>query len=214
MADLLRISLVGAMPNGEEWSVNPVYKIGGDFGEPVDAAQASAIAQAIAARAIPSGLLAMNPTVVTVTGVRVEARSVGGVLEALGEANRSTPAAGTSSASHGFSAAAVFSLRTATPGASGRGRLYWPAVGVTMNNLTLRINPPDITAALAGFKTLSSGIVTDIETTLSGAASLTVWSRKNADTSPVNTVQMGDILDTQRRRRDALVEGYQSTSIP
>lgn len=214
MADLLRISIVGAMPNGEEWSVNPVFAIGGDFGEPVTAAEANTIATAIAARAVPAGLLALNPGVVTVTGVRVEARTVGGVLEALGEANRGTPAAGTSSGSHGFSAAMVMSLRTALPGASGRGRLYWPACGVTMNNLTLRINAADITAALTGIKTYLSGIDTDIEATLAGAASLVVWSRKSAVLTAVNSIQIGDVLDTQRRRRDVIVEGYQSTTYP
>lgn len=214
MADLLRISIFGSMPSGEEWSVNPVFYIGGDFGEPVSSAQAGTIATAIAARTVPAGLLALNPASVTVGGIRVEARSVGGDLEALGEAMRASPAVGSSSGAHGFSAAAVLSLRTAVPGASGRGRVYWPACGVTMNNISLRINGADITAALAGFKTYASGIVTDIETTLTGAAGLAVWSRKNAQVIAVNTIQMGDVLDVQRRRRDIVPESYQSTTWP
>jgi hypothetical protein len=214
MADLLRISLVGEMPNGEEWSVNPVFAIGGDFGESVTAAQATAIATAIAARAVPTSLLATNVTTVKVNGARVEARMSNGDLVALGEALKATPSPGTASASHGFSAATVVSLRTGLPGASGRGRLYWPATGVLMNNLTLRVDPSAVAGILAGMKTYLSGIDTDIQSVLTGAATLCVWSRKTGALSPVNAMQVGDVLDTQRRRRDVIVESYQSVAYP
>jgi len=49
--------------------------------------------------------------------------------------------------------------------------------------------------------------------TLDGVA-LAVWSRKNADLYVVNSIQTGDVLDVQRRRRDAEVENYNVLAYP
>jgi hypothetical protein len=49
-----------------------------------------------------------------------------------------------------------------------------------------------------------------VQTTLTGA-DLAVWSRVGSQLNEVNALQVGDVLDTQRRRRDTLVETYQQT---
>jgi hypothetical protein len=49
--------------------------------------------------------------------------------------------------------------------------------------------------------------------TLDGVG-LAVWSRTAASITTVNQIQMGDIVDVQRRRRDQLVETYQSLAFP
>jgi hypothetical protein len=41
-----------------------------------------------------------------------------------------------------------------------------------------------------------------------------VWSRTNASTAPVTSINMGDVCDVQRRRRDALLENYQALAFP
>jgi hypothetical protein len=41
-----------------------------------------------------------------------------------------------------------------------------------------------------------------------------VWSRTNQGFANVTSLQVGDIVDIQRRRRDDLVESYQATSFP
>jgi len=43
---------------------------------------------------------------------------------------------------------------------------------------------------------------------------LAVWSRTLATTLGVTRIQMGDVLDTQRRRRDSQVENYQELAFP
>jgi len=58
-----------------------------------------------------------------------------------------------------------------------------------------------------------SAIQAAIDVTLDGVA-LAVWSRKNADLYVVNSIQVGDILDTQRRRRDQVIENYTVQSYP
>lgn len=213
MADLLRVTIKGTMPSGEEWSINPVYSIGGDLGTPVSSTQANTIAVAIAAVAVPTGLLNVLNSSCQVTGARVEARTVGGTLESLGEAVKASATSGASSTALPFQSSLVISLRTATAGASGRGRAYWPATGAPLGTGTLRLLPATATSALAGAKTYLSGIQAAIDVTLDGVA-LAVWSRKNSDLYVVNQLQMGDIVDTQRRRRDQTVETYSSLVYP
>ena len=58
-----------------------------------------------------------------------------------------------------------------------------------------------------------AAIETAIEASL-GGASLAVWSRTNASLSAVQTLQVGDVADVQRRRRDALIESYTSLAYP
>jgi len=213
MAEIMRVSIFGGLPGGEEWSVNPVYSIGGDFGVPVSAAQALAIATAAAAIAVPSGLTALMNGNTTVQGIRVEARSLAGVLETQAEVLKATATPGTGVVNHPYQTSLVLSLRTTLPGASGRGRLYWPSTGASLNSADLRLAATQHTNALAGAKTYLSGIETAIEASLTGVA-LGVWSRKLTDITLVNTIQVGNVLDVQRRRRDALLEGYVSVSYP
>jgi len=214
MADLLRISYKGTMPSGEEWSINPVYAIGGDFGAPVSSTQANTIAVAIAAIAVPTGLLAVMSSSCAVTGARVEARSLAGDLESIGEAVKGTPTPGTSTATpQSFQTSMVISLRTATAGASGRRRLYWPATGAALTNATLRIPTASMATFLSASKTLLAGIQSAIDVTLDGV-SLVVWSRTTTSTHNVTSLQIGDVLDVQRRRRDTAVETYSSTAYP
>ena len=138
MADLVRVSLSGAMPSGEEWSVNPCYALFG--GTVVTAEEAQAAAVAIAAITWPSSLRASNVAGVTMSAARVEARTEAGILESLGEAARTTPSAGNGVTPHPFQTALVSSLRTQHAGASGRGRLYWPATSANLQTSDLRLN--------------------------------------------------------------------------
>jgi len=213
MADLIRVSLKGDMAGGEVWSVNPVYSIGGDFGAPVSAAQAATIAAGIDALTISVGVTGMwNPTT-RLLGCRVEARTLAGDLEALAEHVRGAPVAGAASGAMPFQTSLVSSLRTTHPGPSGRGRLYWPATGVPLTLATNRPSSANMTTYLAGIKTTLSAIQGVIDVTLDGVA-LAVWSRKNADLYVVNSIQTGDVLDVQRRRRDAEVENYNVLAYP
>lgn len=214
MADILRVSIKGSMPSGEEWSVNPVYSIGGDFGVPVSPTQANTIAVAIAAVSVPTGLRALMNSTTTVTGVRVEARLLDGTLETQAEALKGSPQAGTGTAPHPYQTSAVISLRTALAGASGRGRLYWPATGMAIDVSTLRMGNSEHLALPAAAASYLTGIHTAIDATLDGIG-LVVWSRKGAgSTNNVTSIQAGNIFDTQRRRRDQLIETYAAVTYP
>jgi hypothetical protein len=63
-------------------------------------------------------------------------------------------------------------------------------------------------------KTYLSSVNGAITATVPGGE-LVVWSRKSGVALfNVTSIQMGDVLDTQRRRRDTLIESYQSVSYP
>lgn len=213
MAELMRVSIRGQNPGGEVWSVNPVYSIGGDFGVPVSAVQAQTIATAIAAISVPTALKNSISASSNVTGARVEARSLAGTLEAQAEGVKATPEAGTGSGVHQHQSALVISLRTATPGPRGRGRLYWNASGQATVVADLRVSSANMVLFVAGAKTYLSAIEAAIAATLTGV-SLAVWSRKSNDLFPVTGIQAGNVLDVQRRRRDALIESITSLTYP
>jgi hypothetical protein len=84
---------------------------------------------------------------------------------------------------------------------------------VTIPATTMRPATATVTNFLSAVKTYLSGVKTAVDVTLPGVT-LVVWSRLNAATSNVTSIQTGDVLDVQRRRRDQLVEQYSSLAWP
>jgi len=153
--------------------------------------------------------------VLSITGARVEVRDDNNdALIGISQQVRTSPAFGSGTQARGAQNAVVLSLRTNTPGGSGRGRLYWPSIAGVIGT-DLRLAPA-----------LALSIATDLKTYLLGMRSalaaafptigfdLAVRSRTTHTTPHVNKVQMGTVLDTQRRRRDKVVEDYQTLSFP
>lgn len=208
MAQLVKVAIAGTLPGGEEWSVNPCYTIS-DFGVATTPAEVQAAATACGGVAVPANLLAIASTSTNFTSVRVEARMATGTLENLAEAPITGTPNGGGTNSHPFQVAWVSSLRTAQVGARGRGRLFWPATGVALTSSALRPS----TATTSNFATAVAEYLQGIQTALRtvwAEADLIVWSRATGGMFAVSRIQAGDVLDTQRRRRDVLVEAYQS----
>jgi len=169
--------------------------------------QVQAVATALAASAVNTGFIGAWGTTTFLTGYRVEARSYAGVLENQAEATRTTPIAGQGNQPHPFQTAVCISLRTSQVGASGRGRLYVPANGMQIGVNNLRPTTAVVQAFLTGAYVTLGSMTTAIRATFAGA-NLAVWSRTLKVANNVTALQVGDILDVQRRRRDTLVEGY------
>lgn len=212
MASLIRVSIQGALPGGEVWSVNPVFAPTVPLSVSTD--ECLAIATAIDAVAVPAGVTAVMNGTTTVTGCRVEARNVDGTLEAVAEHLKTTPVAGTGATSHPYQTSLVLSLRTADSTARGKGRLYWPATGAQISATTLRMATAAQQAFVDGLNTYLGGIRTAIRANAGlTTATLVVWSRASSSTRVVLTLRAGDVLDTQRRRRDTLVESYLTATV-
>lgn len=215
MAVYIRVSIIGAMSGGEQWSVNPVYDPSGEIFTGGNQDNLDAAAQLIANRTLPADLLTMLTTSASRTGARLEVRdNVTDALQQISIAGSTTAAVGVGSLKLPFQSAAVVSVRTDTPGASGRGRLYWPAMGATLTTQN-RLQSPAPATLLSSFKTYLAGIEADLETAYPGIPfNLSVRSKTTKNTPHAVRLQLGDIIDTQRRRRDALPEAYSSVSFP
>lgn len=99
----------------------------------------------------------------------------------------------------------VGSLRTGRAGRRYRGRAYWPAVALAVLP-SGRFDSTVATALPARFVALAKAI----EVAYPGAADirLSVASKVAGEVTPVTSISVGDVPDTQRRRRDGLIEAY------
>lgn len=213
-SQILRVSVNGTLPGGEVWSVNPCWELDGSTGVVITQQDALTIATAITALVLPTSLQIMMAANTFWSGARVEARQVTGALDAQAEAVRAVPVNGSGTATHPFQTAAVISLRTSGVGAQYRGRMYWPATGIALGGADYRITSANVASHLSGAKSFLTAIQGAIRATAGVNADLTIWSRKTSTFRNVNALQMGNVVDTQRRRRDTLAEAYQGTTFP
>lgn len=207
MSNFLRVSIQGGMPGGEVWSVNPCFGYVAP-GLPFSEEDLNEIATAVAAVEIGS-LQTLMSGFTNVQGVRVEARNWDGTMDGAAEATRSSFINGSGSSRHPYQTSVVFSLRTLNPSQRAKGRLYWPATGTPIDTDSLRLSSTTRDAIAAGAVTYLEAVETAINSVVDGAR-LIVWSRASAAGYYVTRVVVGDVLDTQRRRRDTLVENYTS----
>jgi len=101
--------------------------------------------------------------------------------------------------------ATAVTVRTALAGRSDRGRFYLPPVVTDDVGDTGRIGgttPLTLVTAV--------GTAIDAANTAGVDSSLVVYSRKLHDTHFAIRIEVGDVFDTQRRRRDKLVETRQN----
>lgn len=211
MSELLKVSIVGTLPNSEVWSINPVFHL---VSEPtVTWDDLNTVATGINGLTIGTNMRAFMSTETRVTGCKLEAREADGSLQVQLAQERSSPVVGTGTTAHPNQTSAVVSLRTTTPGGRYRGRLYWPATGISILASTGRFNTGFPGTLATEMKTFLSGASTVIETTL-GTNVLCVWSRVSLGKQAVNRLLVGDVPDTQRRRRDKAIETYATVSYP
>lgn len=212
-----RVSLQGTLGSQENYSINPSFATSYPGTPSVEELQAAA--DAIAAVNVPTALADLKSNRAPLTVVRVEARSDTHVLELAAEA----PYTGSQSSNVQPAAppqtALVFSLRTNRPGASGRGRLYWPALANALDSTTLRLPASTVNGIVAGAATYLRAIQDALKAGISPAPAastfeLAVFSKTAGGHQLVNRIMVGDVLDTQRRRRDRLPEAYKTAPFP
>jgi len=211
----VRVSILGDSPGGEVWSVNPVFDPTGELGSTVDQTSLDTACNAISNLTVPTALLNKMSNALRVTGARVEVRNdANDALIGISIDNRTTPAVGSGTPLRPAQNAMVFSLRTNTPGASGRGRIYWPALGDAIGS-DLRYSSAIVTAALSDMRIYLNGMRSALAAAFPTIGfDLAVRSKTTHTTPHVNKIQLGNVLDTQRRRRDSMVEDYSTITFP
>lgn len=100
-----------------------------------------------------------------------------------------------------FQVSTVFSLYGESLGQSARGRSYWPGLGMTVGTngkVAAGAYANDFALLINNVELASGDLLAD----------LVVYSPSLDQLTPVSVVKWGDVPDTQRRRRDNLVEAY------
>lgn len=113
-----------------------------------------------------------------------------------------------------YQSAVVISALTGVPGASHRGRHFWPIVGgkaLTGGRITTPTLPADI---LTDWRQTVNEFCSAAQTTGEGLAVPVVYSPTLNSVTVVTEYRCGDVVDTQRRRRDNLKETYSTVPFP
>lgn len=208
-----RVILKGAGPDGEVWSTGMAFLA--SSGDPVnttDALQAWAEGIADLATAWTTGMLRQfMSTSLTLVAVRTELRNEDETIANLQEYMLATPFAGSGTLSKPLQSSCVITLQTATPGGRGRGRVYWPALNYA-NTATGRFSTSNLLALLTDFAQFANAIEAIPDPDF--LPHLAVRSVVDHQCRLITTLRAGNVPDTQRRRRDALIETYQAVAYP
>lgn len=218
----LKVSVLGAMSGGEVWSTTICYRFFELFPTTLTQAILDSAAQrlvtAINTSTWPTNLLALISSSASITGWRISQHEEDEKVISVGQANYPSPVPGINVPRMPPQTAVVISLRTGEPGARGRGRVYWPAMGASINT-QFRLSSPDapnvVSLAAQLFDLIGDQLNAELAAnSLAVTVELSVRSITNHVAYQVNQLRVGNVLDTQRRRRDSLPEAYSYSGYP
>lgn len=126
-----------------------------------------------------------------------------------------TPAAGTATQVLP-QASIVLSTRSGlSAGSANFGRMYLPHTSHFLGTGTARALLANVTAFATAAQTFVSGVQSDLDAVITQSVIPMIMTQVVGGTSKrVNQIAIGDVTDTQRRRRNQLPEIYQFRSIP
>lgn len=145
-----------------------------------------------------------------VARVRVEARDGSGLIQAA-EAVPTLPIPGTGTSVMPSVCCSVVSLLTGIPGRRMRGRMYVPYLNAGASSF--RITSSEVSSILSQTKTRLNNWAAALTATGEGTSVPVVVSEAGSLCTPVQQLRVGDVPDTQRRRRDSLIEVYSSVAL-
>ena len=206
----LLYSFTGTMPGGEVWScgVRTSGALGPTDQVTLDALATNGVVQwstfhATAANVIGSGVIFDLCTVRVI--------STAGITVGQSERSPASPVAGSGSVNKPNQCAVVVTLITAVAGRRGRGRFYVPVLGGTITGAN-RVAPTQRDSLADTAAAMLSGINDGLDNA-TYAARVGVQSQTGLSDAVVTSIRVGDVWDTQRRRRDNIIESYTSRAV-
>lgn len=208
----------GALPSGEVWSCG-FRTVGAPGYTPTqDGLEAAALSAANAWRVFQNTASNGWATGVTLDGVTARAINTAGVTTVLAERSPTAAAGAGTTLILPNQCAVVATLITTKPGRTGKGRIYLPLLGGGVGSGG-RMSSTFCTTIANGVKTIITSINTGLASAFPGAGAtivVGVQSQKivgGGGQPAVTGVRVGDIVDTQRRRRDSIAEAYISVTV-
>lgn len=140
----------------------------------------------------------------SITRVRTYAYATPGTPAIAAGVSSGAAVPGTNSLTMPPQCSLVVSLMTSVPGRRTRGRFYWPNLTSTISaDLRRSGNPTTATLATAFGLAIEDWGLAATDATL---VPVVVSAAGGGRVTTVTSLSVGDVIDTQRRRRDALVE--------
>lgn len=199
------VRLVGALPSGETWNTGHHFSGGGTVTDVATAVDSSVDVLWNGDGGLVNGLIGYYPSIITLSSAIVyELDPLTG--RATDRADNGYTLAGTALDDPLPQEVAVCcTLRTGLPGARNRGRSFLPGPTVASVTATGRLDAvarQDFARALAGYlTTMHTNLYTPILFTPAAA------------NRTITAVDVGDVFDVQRRRRDKLIESRHSEDV-
>jgi hypothetical protein len=207
MSRLYRMNFQGNLPAGDVFN-HSLWVTGSDSSLITDAATASAAAAA-ALTTTASGMQSQFTTPTVWAGTVVEeVTQATGVSVSTGSSSFTHAGTNGSASSLPGQCALVVTLRTATVSRRGRGRFYLPPMANSATTPTGRLNATASTAVTLSLNAFFNALKTFVV-----PFTPVVYSPTGRTVATVTSYDFGDVFDTQRRRRNKLVESRVGASI-
>lgn len=212
----MRLIINGGLPGGEKWSCS--FSLAGNQDSSVNQSQQQM--NDMLAQFLPDAVTWIQATgskfsrEVSLQRIDLRALDAEGRTIRLAQITPTSSTVGPSTTSMPNQCAVVLSQISGLPGARGRGRAYLPCLA-TGPDTGGRISAADRTSILTNARTML--IAAEAAYIANGGVQpggLVVASGVGAgQNNKVTRLRVGDVIDTQRRRRDALVEAYSEAAL-
>lgn len=214
----LAYTFSGGLPGSEVWSIT--LRTAAATGTDAEALIAAGSAEAAfhTMWEASSSWSAFNPPTVSFLECTCRFISAAGLTVAQGTAPSGATTIGEASAQTAPNQTAlVVTTETARPGRTGRGRFYMPFLSpqfaVGTDKVSSGVAAGLLTPTAAFLNTLSA-ITNGTPPNDFGPFHLAIQSQVNMAAPPnLNGIAIGDVVDTQRRRRNKVVEAYVTTGL-
>lgn len=148
----------------------------------------------------------------TISRVRIYAYDApGGSATALGQSSVAS-VAGSGTVLLPPQCSVVASLLTNVPGRRTRGRMYWPFLAGVISSGGTFAGPTSPANLAVAFASMLASIGNLAESTINPRP--VIVSVAGNVVTPVTSVSVGNVIDTQRRRRDSIVETRSFANVP
>lgn len=212
-ANILRVTHRGSIAT-DQWQTASYFRpAGATPAAPIPSGFGTDVANA--ARACWSSMAPYTNSMVSFASVHLEWYGAGGALDSVMD---SVPVGGTVGGSaigcHPPQTAVVVSTRSNAAGPKWRGRMYWPLLSGTVNSATGLFPSADATS-IAGFvRTYLLAVEALSSWGAAGWESVVVSQAGAGGAIPLTHLKVGNAFDTQRRRRNKVVETYSTVTVP